>query len=246
MPDFLKQSCLTYSLDADDYYFYATVFSLIWLCISSLGVYIYHDNKKKMAWFISLCNSFVMVVAGSFYLITIIETQPGFFTLTKPTQALFDRRDNFSVIMSIWFAIANFCDMLFGSIFYPEQLQFLTTWIHHPMFIWVCISSTTGNALLYNCKYFSSALLLCFIEEVPTFLLAMGSVFPEMRTDYGFGLTFFLLRILYHIYIGVYHFLNTDVNTPKCLYLITTLLHILWFKSWISSMLRRGKKDKSS
>ena len=77
------------------------------------------------------------------------------------------------------------------------------------------------------------------IEEIPTFLLALGSIFPSCRTDIGFGLTFLIFRILFHgyllcfqIYFGVHLFAVTITA-------MSMLLHLFWFYGWAT---KYGKK----
>jgi hypothetical protein len=45
--------------------------------------------------------------------------------------------------------------------------------------------------------------VLC-LEELPTFLLGLGTLYPCLRTDLGFGLTFFFFRLLVHVWFMVW------------------------------------------
>lgn len=93
---------------------------------------------------------------------------------------------------------------------------------------------------------FSGAFTICLIEEFPTLLLALGSVFPSLRSDYGFGWSFFALRIVYHAYFASFAFANMADPTVLILYLFTFFLHFYWFKNWINKYGMYGPKSTVS
>ena len=111
-----------------------------------------------------------------------------------------------------------------------------------------CMHSTIGNGLFFTAPPHAGGFTLCMIEEIPTFLLALGSIFPSCRTDIGFGITFFIFRVLYHgyvlcfqIYFGVHMFAVTIT-------FFSMLLHVFWFYGWASKygkkLLSGGKNKK--
>ena len=102
--------------------------------------------------------------------------------------------------------------------------------------------SATGDGVFFQGNPFAKSFLTLYIEELPTFLLALGSVFPGLRTDMGFGITFFLFRVCYHGYMGCLSY-KSNVDTPVVvLYALTFLLHCFWFYSWVS---KYGSKSSS-
>lgn len=70
----------------------------------------------------------------------------------------------------------------------------------------------------------------------------MGHVFPERRSDLGFGISFFLVRILYFGYsvyqVGKFNKLLCFIG---CLPL---LVHCYWFARWCRSYSRRRRQLK--
>ena len=65
--------------------------------------------------------------------------------------------------------------------------------------------------------------------------------------DIGFGVTFFLFRLLAHLYMGLLGYKSgIELNLQLC-YLFPLLLHIFWFSSWVSKYGKgRGKKGKGN
>ena len=91
---------------------------------------------------------------------------------------------------------------------------------------------------------FSNLFLLAAIEELPTFLLALGSMFSVFRTDLGFGLSFFLLRICYHLYLFTLG-MKIGIETPVIgVFVLTLTMHLNWFYAWVSKYgVAKKKKD---
>ena len=210
--------------------------------------------EKKLAWMVSLVNSFVMTVAGVFYLamklpevITAVSAK-DFHSLGA--QLFHAPVSNFTALMCMWFLIANVFDLICGVLFYRKQLGILTAWIHHSLFIWTMIAASTGNGGFIQTKPFASAFAIVVIEELPTFLLALGSVLPIFRTDLGFGLTFFIFRICWHLCFFGLAFYNSDtVSIPvRVLYSVTLLMHINWFQNWVTKygFVKKKKDAKKS
>jgi hypothetical protein len=68
--------------------------------------------------------------------------------------------------------------------------------------------------------------------EVPTTLLALGSVFPQYRTDIGFGITFFITRLIYNFYLAyrLYSLSPGGMIWRVCLSVLC--MHLYWFYKW--------------
>lgn len=208
------------------------------------------DNEKKalrkLSWVLSCFNSGLLTALGCIY--TYYKLRDTGMVLDYKT---LHNQDNFSFLVCIWFAMFNATDLIFGGIFYLQQMGFMTACIHHPLFIYIMIACTTGCYGIWWSKGglvatlvppFAPSFMLMTVEELPTFILALGSVFPSCRSDMGFGITFFLLRIVYHgyvlvrgIHVGVHPFVSS-------LFAITGVMHIFWFRGWVVSQL--WPKDK--
>jgi hypothetical protein len=75
---------------------------------------------------------------------------------------------------------------------------------------------------------YTSPFIICFFQELPTFALALGSVFPSCRSDAFFGATFFLLRICHNFLLWLY----CPMDIKKVYFSMGMLMHIFWFKTW--------------
>ena len=208
---------------------------------------------KRLSWVLSCFNSGLLTALGFAYVV--FQFQESGFELQKHS---LQHIDNFSALTCLWFAMFNVTDLVFGTIYYPKQMDPLTAYVHHPLFIYIMFACTTGyyggiswpsttswrSIIFDRVPPFSSSFMLVCAEELPTFILALGSVYPTLRSDLGFGVSFFLLRILYHafvmlrgIYVGVHPF-------QSCLYGITLFMHMFWFKGWVTSMRKNAKKKE--
>lgn len=232
----------TYNIDNNTIYKYTIVFTSILLLYILLSYQLYYNNKKRLAWMISLLNSSLLSIIGIVYMImksnSIINIINN-YNNTSYGRLLYHDIDNVSVLVCLWFAIANILDLVFGYFFYYKEQGVITSYLHHTIFIWIMYTCTTGNGLFIKCSTFSPAFLFMCIEEIPTFLLALGSVFPSCRTDLGFGVSFFLLRIVYHTIFFIYSIYVRTETIVSFLYLLTLMMHINWFSSWVN---KYGKK----
>lgn len=199
-----------------------------------------HPRKKIMTWAVSTANSFVVSVLGVVYMFLHFsdERVAGWPTFPPAgTDAAFDKllgRDDFGTIACVIFGMANVCDLFLGLVFYPENLSFLTTYFHHTVFTWLMVCAvTTHGGFVTTPSPFVPSFVMALPEEVPTFLLALGSVSKKLRTDLGFGITFFLLRIVYHLFLLYYVIASGCHYVTIGMYVLSTTLHVLWFKSWI-------------
>jgi len=221
-----------YSLSDNDIYFTfvsAFIGASIVMIVSKI---LFGHDIKRLSWCISLVNSFVMTVVGIFYVtykLMLVKTLPCL------TSENFLGKDNVSTITCIIFAVFNICDLLYGLIFYRKYLGFLTAYVHHTLYIWLMYFAVTGNGLFTINAPFAPGFMWNIIEELPTFLLALGSIFPSFRTDFGFGVTFLVLRILYHFYLTVFAIRSGAYGyTVLFVYLLSLTQHLNWFYTWFT------------
>jgi hypothetical protein len=228
-----SEQFLQYSLTNDDLRFATFVFAIVWALIGSTAVYFLWRQPKKLGWVISFVNSTVLMVVGIIYLFIKIPTYRNFWWFGDNGRTLLHSLDNVSVLLCIWFILANVADIFFGLIFYRRQLDPLTAYVHHVVYIWLLIAAITGNGGFATIEPFASGIVYMFVEEVPTFLLALGSLFPACRTDVGFGVTFFLLRLVYHSYMLLYSMTMDVDRIVPFMFSLTLALHVHWFSVWM-------------
>ncbi|KAF8598973.1 hypothetical protein BDV93DRAFT_547167 [Ceratobasidium sp. AG-I] len=82
-------------------------------------------------------------------------------------------------------------DLLLGALCYPKYVNISTGWVHHTLYF-ILIHYITSMG-------WSNIFCLGLIMEVPTLILALGSLHPRLRSDNLFASTFFAFRIVFHI-----------------------------------------------
>ena len=233
MPVFAPENFRELTLSQSDFTIVSGVYAVILLLVCCYGKITFDSEPKKMAWVVSLFNSFVGTVAGTVYLYNRAPQFEGFF-FYQANRAIFHGVDNAAALLCLWFAMANATDLVFGLIFYRKYLDPLTAYVHHTVYIWMMVTCTTGNGGFLTVEVFAPAFTYMLIEELPTFLLACGYIYPSLRTDIGFGVTFFFLRICFHAYMLSFSLVTgTDALIPV-LYSLTMALHVNWFYSWVT------------
>ena len=190
-------------------------------------------DRKKLSWVLSLTNSLFMTCAGAFYCLLKFLRKDSIFIWGEED---FLGLDNYSAVTCIVFAVMNASDLIFGLIFYKEHLGVLTAYFHHTIYIWLMIYAITGNGGFTSTTPFCEGFMWSSIEELPTSLLALGSIFPSLRSDIGFGLSFFLLRIIYHSFLTYQAVQIVNAYGFACvgMYFLTLAMHVNWFYTWFT------------
>lgn len=213
------------------------------LVFAMIGLYFFRKDRKRLAWVVSCVNSATMLFHAIIFFIARSSDLVKILTWQSSESSFFQARDDFSGYLCVWFAIANIFDVCFGLLFYRDKLDPLTAYVHHAIFVWVCYAALTGDGVFTKVDPFSTAFAFMAIEELPTFLLAFGILFPSFRTDLGFGLTFFLFRLVFHLWILVYAYSVGLSSTLITILALTMTLHLYWFRNWAN---KYGKKALQS
>jgi hypothetical protein len=204
---------------------------LLLTVITLYGIVHLRHTVKRFAWYLSAINAAVMTLSGGVYLHHLWCNR---FALGLPVaKEIFHDRSNFSVLVCLWFGVVNIFDLGIGFVYYPAYQGILTSWIHHLGYIHISYVCITGNGGFYAVTPYANALLLAAMEEFPTFLLALGSMYGSLRTDAGFGISFFLLRIVFHGYLCIVSIL-APVEFPLLVVSVLSMsMHVYWFYTWV-------------
>ncbi|KAH0483289.1 MAG: uncharacterized protein KVP18_004776 [Porospora cf. gigantea A] len=197
------------------------VVGLSWFCFAgAVLVALVRPNKmKQWAYILSAIvasTTTVMALPVSVYLVQ------AFIQSDKTYEEVFLARSTYTDFIVSFYILYLHLDMLGAALIYWDHMDPFVGWLHHIVYILIC-----NNALYWN---WTVGLAAMFVEEMPTALLSLGQVFPQMRTDVGFGVTFISTRIIYHISslvmcIYVLH----DVTYVWLVGILTMLLHFWWF-----------------
>lgn len=121
----------------------------------------------------------------------------------------------------IFFTAYLFTDLVIGTVYYPTHVGLLTGYLHHIVYIAAGILSIGFNVE----KEYMSFMIL----EIPTVIFSFGNFHKDFRFDYIFGVSFFLTRICYHIYLTLCY-----VKIPVILSfsMHALIVHFYWFYNW--------------
>lgn len=199
----------------------------IFFCIDYYYVYYTSINKYKQlterqkAYIMSIKSSVTLFLLSLFFNIKYFKTNE--FTTSD--------------IMVIHLGILNiiayfFMDCVIGYKEYNKYLLSLSGYIHHIIYIVVSVICIKLNIIV--------PYILFLIEELPTLILSLGKFNNNLRSDRIFGITFFLTRIVYHIFLIImtyrYHILIPILGT------LALCVHTYWFKNWMNKYYINKKK----
>jgi hypothetical protein len=177
------------------------------------------NNLKSRSWIIMFLASAVLAPLGAYYAFDVI-----WYSRWKNDHIYGE--DLVSRLIILYFTASNIADLGIGVARYPSLVDPLTTLFHHFFYVIFMLVILT--------HHYSRGFVICFFMEVPTFVLAIGSVWNDLRSDYLFGVSFFLTRILFNAF-QAYKLaqLNSDGYIWKVCVLVLCL-HLYWFSKWWS------------
>ncbi|KAI8059672.1 hypothetical protein BDF21DRAFT_467400 [Thamnidium elegans] len=141
-----------------------------------------------------------------------------------------------TVLATTFFMTFLVFDLSIGMIYYRNKIDILTGWVHHITYLFVL----TWAIKTQIC----SAFIMMCILEVPTFLLALGSIRTQLRRDYVFASAFVLTRILFHAY-AIKCAWSMDPFGPVVNALSFFFpVHCYWFYGFIKQQLRKKNQIK--
>lgn len=150
------------------------------------------------------------------------------------------RNTRYNSFICTFFGTFCFLDIVYGVLFYPKQIDLLTGWVHHSVYLW----------LMYyvHLHGLQGGFCLFLIEELPTFLLALGNVSRPWRTNLIFGACFFVTRIVWHAFLlGEFWLHRREIEQPLwALVALTLALHVHWFYGFVRQQLRRLRAKRKA
>jgi hypothetical protein len=170
-------------------------------------------QEKQTSWLLTLISSLVCTIVSIPFVIQFFHADLDMELLGIDNQ--------FHTGFICFFISYLILDLVLGSIYYPKRITLMTGWAHHLFYIFT---------LTWFLKLqISSLFTVTSILELPTLILAAGSMVHEWRSDFLFGSTFFVLRLVAHAWMMValkrYH----RIQFMWIIALIIYPLHIYWF-----------------
>lgn len=187
------------------------------LTLLGCGFSYIHENhrfsEKQLSWFLTFVSSLICTLVSIPFVVQ-------FFYHGLDMTLLFTD-SVFHTGFICFFISYLILDLVLGSIYYRQRIKLVTGWIHHLFYIVTLF-------WLLRLKI-ASLFTVASILELPTLILAVGSMKHEWRSDYLFGLTFFVLRLVAHAWMMValkrYH----RIVYIWIIALIIYPLHMYWF-----------------
>jgi len=208
-----------------DYCFFIGFCITLWLLFLLAAL----DSNKRKAWIVTSVSSFVLTIFGTIQTWTIQVNNLW-------TNEYFYSEDNMSRCVVIFFVASNVMDLLLGYFYYPEHVDPFTTIAHHIFYIiFMYFILTLEISIGFN---------VCFFMEAPTFIRAIGSIWPQYRNDLCFGVVFFLFRIVFNIYLS-YQLYFLAYPSIMWTSLAVLGLHMYWFTKWLLGFIKRNRNLKS-
>lgn len=102
-----------------------------------------------------------------------------------------------------------------------------------------------ATCLIYHCP---SVVMAFFPLEFSSIFLASGTIWPEFRQDLIFGISFFVLRVVYHFYLWLRLYQTRD-DSPVLFWpfaILPWFMHVYWFVKWFISQMKKRNKNKGS
>ncbi|CAO3654173.1 unnamed protein product [Mucor fragilis] len=141
-----------------------------------------------------------------------------------------------TVIATTFFMTFLITDLVIGSVFYRSKIELLTGWIHHITYL------GTLTWAIHN-QYTAVFIMMCSLE-LPTFVLALGSVRSQLRRDYVFASTFLVTRILFHAYAIKCAWVMKPYGPVVTALSAFFPVHCFWFYGFIKQQIRLASKRK--
>ncbi|KAF7290746.1 hypothetical protein MIND_01315300 [Mycena indigotica] len=208
----------------------STAFAL--LCTIYVAVSPFFPKPKQAAWILSTVASGTMTASSLPFVKDYLEGG----------LANVDERVRFAAAINRVFQAYLAADLVVGAFFYRSQINLLTGWVHHLVYIGICeFAIGAGWGYIFG---------LSAVMELPTFVLGLGTLFPHLRSDNLFALTFFATRISFHVVLIFTYFLaaNRPQGSLAPALILTSVfpLHAMWFLGCIKGFIRRSNQRKAT
>lgn len=202
------------------------VFAIACCCI--LGIYlllqqIVHTEKGR-AWIVMLMSSAMLSIFGTYF---VIDAQ----THDSWTYEYIYSETFLSRCVLLFFLASNIMDLLLGIYHYPKFLDPFSTIAHHAFYM--------SFILVLLSQHYSRGFMLCFFMEIPTFVLSLGTIWPQLRSDTLFGASFVATRLLYNVFLARTLYLISPEGKIWRVCCAVLGLHSYWFSKWAS---KQGKE----
>ncbi|KAJ3929196.1 MAG: hypothetical protein NXY57DRAFT_439722 [Lentinula lateritia] len=160
-------------------------------------------SSKQVAWIITTTASFVMTIASLPFVWDYFAGRGD----VKRVGAF----PELAVPANRFFQAYLLTDLSLGAVYYRSQLNLFTGWSHHVIYLGIVEYAIRQKWAHIFC--------LAACMEFPTFVLGLATLFPRLRSNVFFAVSFFLTRIFFHIVLCITYILPN--NRPLALSTLT-------------------------
>ena len=217
-------------------FFLVALFFVLRVALRLFGFH-YKCSVKADSWLLS-CFTAVCISSFGVWALLFLRNAGGF---NAPSLlAVLSSQPEASRVAATFFVAHCSVDLLLGLLFYPSQLDLLSGYVHHLVY---AISLTYSGLYLGNHFVFA----LFGLDEIPTLILGLGNVHTPWRLDLSFGVTWLVLRIVFHSYITfLLGIVSVSLPWRSALSItlgatLSLLLHLHWFANWTRGYLKRRR-----
>ncbi|KAJ3860944.1 hypothetical protein EV359DRAFT_74931 [Lentinula novae-zelandiae] len=161
------------------------------------------QTSKQVAWIITTTASFVMTIASLPFVWDYFAGRGD----VKRVGAF----PELAVPANRFFQAYLLTDLSLGAVYYRSQLNLFTGWSHHVIYLGIVEYAIRQKWAHIFC--------LAACMEFPTFVLGLATLFPRLRSNVFFAVSFFLTRIFFHIVLCITYILPN--NRPLALSTLT-------------------------
>lgn len=155
------------------------------------------DYERRTSWLLTLLSCTVMTIAGFLAL-------PGFFIYGYDFASYpFFGASDLSFHLNVGFLAYLMLDLSLGLLFYPSQITLLNGYFHHSLYSFV--------GLFAIHKRLPMAFILFWPEELPMVLMSIGALNPSARVNKRYGFSYFVTRIIWHLWLAASLWRNSRV-----------------------------------
>jgi hypothetical protein len=156
------------------------------------------EHEKARSWILGALAALPLSISGIYNMKIAIEGGNEAVVRLSEMDFAYSRE------LIIFYTVEMALDLGFGAMDYPGQMSPLTAYLHHTMYLliatWLVENKITcGIGVVFN-------------NEIPTLILALGTLHKGWRNDEAFGITFFIFRIVYDIWIFYVHIFHSPVS----------------------------------
>ncbi|KAI8097306.1 uncharacterized protein BX664DRAFT_275960 [Halteromyces radiatus] len=180
-------------------------------------------TEKQLSWVLTFTSSLICSFCSLPNLYHFWQSGYDMHWLTLNTQQ--------DIALVCFFQVYLAMDLGLGRRYYRQRINWVTGYLHHSVYLVLL-------TWFLKCRI-PSFFVAASVLEVPTLILALGSIHPPWRSDRLFAFTFFCLRLVLHTVMIRLLKHHHHVRSLWCIALAILPLHLYWFYGIIHLQARK-------